>query len=465
MGISFATPAVLRPVPVRTRLWQAAGALVLIVSTFLVGNLVIDRSRAVTSDMLGHDFLAFYTAGTFARLGQYESIYDLGAVGDFQHQTAAGNGLNVAGGAVGPFWNPPFFAWVFAPLSALPYRAALNVWTCANLLALAGALVMLIRMLPGERDWRTWGLVPLLICTSMPFIQALTHAQNTFVSLFLVCAVVTAWRKQRDVLAGLLCGLMFYKPQLAAVVALMLVIGRGPRALVGLMLTLSVIVVATAFTMPGAAGEYFRQLPLNIRAVQVEHPYTWERHVTLIAMWRLLVQGRAPGEPALIVTALTWLTGAAVAAGMLFVAWRDRRANGGAGAGDDAFTGDTRFIRRDRAIAATIAATPLLMPFYFDYDLLLLCVPAVLFAGEVMTRAPGAPGERNDRAILFAWVALFGWTMLNPAVALASGVNVTVIVLAVLASLLIHRASRPVEPSGFVLRAPQPVPVPARRAA
>jgi hypothetical protein len=420
---------------------------------------VIDRSRAVTPDMLGHDFLAFYTAGTFARLGDFHLMYDLGAVRDFQHATAVANGLNVTG-EVGPFWNPPFFAWVFAPLSALSYPAALNLWTCVNLAALAGAIVLLVRMLPGERDWRTWGLLPLLVCTSMPFIQALTHAQNTFLSLFLVCAVVTAWRKQRDVLAGLLCGLMFYKPQLAAAVAIMLVLNRGPRALVGLALTLSVIVVTTAFTMPGAAGEYVRLLPLNLRAVLFDQPYLWERHVTLRAMWRLLVHGRAPGESALVVGALTWLTCAAVGIGMLYVAWRDRRASG-----DDLFTGDTKFIRRDRVIAATVAAAPLVMPFYFDYDLLLLAVPAVLFAGEAMVRAPGAPVERNERAICFAWVALFGWTMLNPAVALASGINVTVIVLAVLASLLIHRAARAVEPSGFLIRRPEVIPVNARRAA
>ncbi len=459
MGISFATPALLRPVPVRTRLWQAAVALVLIVSTFLVGNLVIDRDRAVTPNMLGHDFLAFYTAGTFARLGQFNALYDLGAVSDFQHATALANGLKISGD-VGPFWNPPLFAWVFAPLSALSYRAALNVWACANLAALAGAVVLLVRMLPGERDWRTWALVPLLLCTSMPYVQAVTHAQNTCVSLLLLCAVVTAWRQQRDVLAGLLCGLMFYKPQLAAVVALMLVVSRGPRAFVGLAFTLSVIVLATAFTMPGATGEYVRLLPLNLRAVQIEQPYPWERHVTLLAMWRLLVQGRAPGGAALVVSALTWMTCAAVAAGMLLVAWRDRRATG-----DDAFTGDTKFLRRDRVIAATIAATPLVMPFYFDYDLLMLAVPAVLFAGEALARAPGAPVERNERAILFGWVALFGWTMLNPAVALASGINVTVVALAVLATLMIHRAARAVEPSGFLIRRPDVVPVTARRAA
>ena len=44
-------------------------------------------------------------------------------------------------------------------------------------------------------------------------------------------------------------------------------------------------------------------------------------------------------------------------------------------------------VSRDRGIAAAIVCTPLLTPFYFDYDLLLLSVPAVLFAAEVLAAA------------------------------------------------------------------------------
>ncbi len=45
-------------------------------------------------------------------------------------------------------------------------------------------------------------------------------------------------------------------------------------------------------------------------------------------------------------------------------------------------------------IAATVASTPLLMPFYFDYDQLLLAIPAVLFAAEWIRRAGFRPHRR-----------------------------------------------------------------------
>jgi hypothetical protein len=460
IGFSLPIPALLRPLPIRTRLWQAAGVLVLVVVTFTVGNFLVPRDRALTRNLVGHDFLAFYTAGTFARLGQSGSLYDLGAVQAFQRETARVNSLSIAND-VAPFWNPPFYAWLFAPLSALRYRAALNAWLGINLVALGGAIVLLIRMLPAERDWRSWALVPLLVCTSMPFIQTITHGQNVCISLLLLCAAVTAWRTQRDALAGALCGLMFYKPQLAAVLAVMLVLDRGARAMIGLGCALGALFLLTAVTMPGGIGEYAHAMPLNVRAIQVDQTYLWERHVTLKAMFRLLVQGRVPGESSILVTALTSVTCGAIGAGLLWVAWRARRAS----AADDVFTGETKFLRRDRLIAATIASTPLVMPFYFDYDLLLLSAAAVLFAGEMMMRAPGAPRRLAEDGVLFAWVALFGWMMINARIAGASGVNVVVVILTALAAALIRRAARAVEPSSLLIRRPQVIAVTARRAA
>jgi len=64
----------LRPASLRKRLWQAAGLLVLLVATLVVGNLFVDDQRAVTSRLLGHDFLAFYTAGSFVRTGQIDKL-------------------------------------------------------------------------------------------------------------------------------------------------------------------------------------------------------------------------------------------------------------------------------------------------------------------------------------------------------------------------------------------------------
>jgi hypothetical protein len=93
----------------------------------------------------------------------------------------------------------------------------------------------------------------------------------------------------------------------------------------------------------------------------------------------------------------------------------------------------------DRLIAASVAAMPLMMPYYMDYDLLLLAVPAVLFAADVCRR--GAPMSRLDRWITGAWAVLFPWLFFNAAYAGDAGVNFTVLLLAAVAVMLSARAA------------------------
>src|SRR5215212_11548007 len=81
--------------PLRKNLWLAAGALSALVLTIVVGNFVIDRHHAITSDAVGHDFLAFYTAGHFLREGHPQKMYDLNAVRDFQKQIGHANHLEL----------------------------------------------------------------------------------------------------------------------------------------------------------------------------------------------------------------------------------------------------------------------------------------------------------------------------------------------------------------------------------
>ncbi len=68
---------------------------------------------------------------------------------------------------------------------------------------------------------------------------------------------------------------------------------------------------------------------------------------------------------------------------------------------------------------------PLMMPYYMDYDLLLLAIPAVLFACEWISRGD-VPAPISDRWLLGAWVALFALTEFNPGVAGEIRVNVIV---------------------------------------
>jgi hypothetical protein len=399
---------------------------------------LLERPRAPRSTSnFGLDFIAFYTGGSFVNDGRHRELFDLRAVKAFQNELARLHGVDL-GAAMGPWWNPPFYAWVFAPLAKLPYPAAANVWIGINIACAAAACFLLRRMLPRDVSWKTWALIPVPVALSTPFIHCVTHGQNAGTSLLLLTLLVTAWRSGRAFTAGVLAGLMFYKPQLAVVLSAVLVISLGRRALLGLCVTGAGLLLVTLAMMPGALWEFLHQMPLNLRQVQDQHVYLWERHATFKAFWRLLIQGRAAGAPSAWVTALAAVCMAAVGAALALV-------TGGRWVNPlRAIHDDDVEPSRSRLIAATIAATPLLMPFYFDYDLLLLAVPAVLLAGEILRRKNVESGRlpAADRWLLLAWPALYAWLMVNADVAEKTRVNLAVPLLAAVAGLSIARALR-----------------------
>lgn len=393
--------------------------------TLAVGNFCLPESRRLTSGMVGHDFLAFYTAGTFIREGRARDLYDLEKFKTFQHELGRREGLEI-GASFGPFWNPPFYAWPFAPLSALPYHQALAVWEGLNALCAIAAIAILIHLLRGAGYTAgIWALTPILIVTSMPFIQAATHGQNTFTSLLLLCLVLLNWTRSRPLLAGIFAGALFYKPQLGAVIALALVVTSGWRALVGVAVTGSVFALVTLFTLPGVLQDYQQLLPHNLRVFQVEQPYLWDRHVTLRAFWRLLLQGRETGEMWPMTKAL-WIASCVGVVSLL--GWGMTKA-----------AREMEFARpRELWFGAIILAMPLLMPFYFDYDLLLIATAAVL---TVRARPESA------RSLLAMWVVLFIWLLVNSTVGRLTHVNGTVLLLCGLLWMTLRRLpARRVEP-------------------
>lgn len=432
--------------PLSTRLWIAGGAIGAFLLILIVGNLFSSGDEAVSRKMLGHDFLAFYTAGTFVREGRADELYDLRAVETFQRDLMAREGLEVRK-SFGPYWNPPFYAWVFVPLAAMPYSTALNVWVGINLAALFAAIALLVQIMQNAEcrmqneiraplahsalctprsalPFAIWGLVPLLVLTSMPFLQALSHGQNTFTSLLILTTVVALWRGKRAMLAGIVAGLLFYKPQLGAIIAMILVIDLGWKALAGLCVTGAVLAGATLITLPGTIATYLHQLPINVREFQVLNPYLWSRHATFKAFWRLLFQGEGPGEMWGIGAGLAMLCigvfGIALVAAAVRTRWKQT--------GNDGTS-------RDRLISATICTMPLLMPFYFDYDLMLLAVPCVLFTAEMLNTG----ATRDNRWLVRGWMLLAAWMLINPGLSRTIRVNGDVILLAGISAMMIGR--------------------------
>lgn len=421
------------------RLWLGGGAIGLFLLTLTLAGPFFDRTPDAGKLGLGYDFLPAYVAGGFARTGEFDKMYDRAAFSEMQGRVIREAGLEMDG-RYGAGLNPPHFALMFAPLSALPYRTAAAAWLGINVVLLATSLALLVRLIPGEAPpvriagegsawsafaarWRVRGLVPLLVMTSMPFCQAMGHQQNAFLSLLLSVVAVMFWRSGKSFRAGAVAGLLFYKPQLGAVVALVLVADLGRRAVLGLGVTAVVTLLVTVYAMPGALAEYFRTLPLNVDWIQNQHAYNWGRQATFLGFWRLLIQGREVGPIVPTVRLLWGACALAVAAALAVVFFRSRRNRS-----------------RDRLITASIACAPLLLPYYLDYDLLLLVVPAVLFAGDAIRTGNLS---RAERWTLRAWVALYVWAYLNPGLSGILRVSLTVPLLACVSGGLLARCLRP----------------------
>ncbi|HEX8913323.1 MAG TPA: glycosyltransferase family 87 protein [Humisphaera sp.] len=411
----------------RHRLRLAAFGLWMLVGTLGVGLHLSGSAASPFARLPGDDLIPSYMAGTFVRQGRPDLLMDYPAAERFQADLRRANGLEQHG-RTGPWLNPPFYAWVFVPLSAMPYPLALAAWAAVNLGLLAASVAMLHRMLPADR--RRQGdamLVGGLLVISFPGIQVLACQQNTFLSLCILCGTVTLWRGGRATAAGAVAGLLCFKPQLAAIVWLALACSLRWRAVAGIALSAGLLVGASLVAMPGAWADYLTKLPTLIPSLRTDRPYFWERQVTFVGFWRLLLLGRAGGPNPLLVTAL-WAAGAAVIGALLATpAWR-------------AVRGRLSGIGRDRWIAATVAASPLLMPYYMDYDLLLLAVPVTLLAAERM-----AGGRADTRWLVAGWAATYGCLYLNATVGVETYVSVTVPAVAVLAGCTAWRAGRAVD--------------------
>jgi len=385
-----------------------------------VGIILIDVKDAVRAGdhklALGHDLLPSYVAGTFVREGRARAMYDLDAVHAEEARIVQSANLQIEGRG-GPWLNPPFFAWLFAPLSALPYRPAAAVFLTCNLLLLAGTVRLLCRQLPVS-GWRV-ALVPLLICTAMPFWQALCHQQNTFISLFLISLTMTFWLEDKPFAAGCVAGLLFFKPQLAVAVAAVLVATTGRRALMGLLVTAASLLAITILTLPGTLGDYLTKLGPILHTLQFDPRYNWGRQNTFQSFWRLLCDGHVGGATQGVPLLLAWLSSGAVAALLAAATWKHIR--------EPAPSGRSR----RRLIAVAVASMPLMMPYYLDYDLLLLAVPAVLFARDWLQR-DSARAPTAERWQLALWIALFFETQINPGLAGQTRFNLSVPIMAAL---------------------------------
>lgn len=298
---------------------------------------------------LGTDFSNIYAAGLAALKGNAASVFDI------KQQWRAEQALFGPATPLYGWHYPPFFLLVAAPLAMLPYRVALIVWQFSTLILYLWALKALIKK-SATPEWANDGLwLPLALGFTAVFVN-LTHGHNGFLTAALFAGGL-AHLNARPLLAGLLFGLLAYKPQFGVMIPLALAAGGYWRSFAAAAVTLVVLALAvTLLFSPDVWTAFLAGTSFTRRVILEQGATGFEKIQTVFSQVRIL------GGP----VALAYLAQVAVfifCALMVVRAWRLRLSFG---------------VRGAVLCLATLLATP----YALDYDLMLLAPALALMAVE-----------------------------------------------------------------------------------
>ncbi|MBZ9883051.1 DUF2029 domain-containing protein [Mesorhizobium sp. CA10] len=308
---------------------------------------------------LGTDYSQVWTAGRFVLEGHPEKPFDNAA-----HARRQQEYFSPTSGFF--HWGyPPYFLVVAALFALLPYAFSLLVWQASTLLLYLAA----VRRIAPFQDC-------LLVAAAFPavFINV-GHGHNGFLSAGLMALALLALER-RPVVAGILFGLLAYKPQFGLLIPIALLAGGQWRAIVAAGATIVAMTLGTMLAFGWEAWRGFFDMMHFSRVVISEQGATgWYKIQTIFSAARMW-GGSVP--LAYVAQAVSALGCAAIVAWM----W---------------------FSRADRRLAAAALMTGALLstPYALDYDMMLLG-PALAFVIAHGLEKGYLPWEKTALAVIWA---------------------------------------------------------------
>jgi len=287
----------------RERLWigwpVGATAWVVWLGSVAYGCIASGRPIDAEGTPVGVDHLTFYSAAMLIREGRSAEMYHYDVLGPYQGQL-----LGWDWGMLLGYRNPPFYALLYLPTTGLSFVGSMLVWNAIGL----GVLVLAIRWLNPERPARAllWSLA------FYPVFAVVSFGQNSLLSLGIFAAVYRLMSANRHFAAGLVAGLLWFKPQL--LLGLFLWWGFAPRRYAacwaGVAVTGAILAAISWIALPDASWAFVNSLQANLGYGGEKG---WNKESPR-AFWMLLL----PDAPAAVIWGLTL----ASVLPMIFAAWR-----------------------------------------------------------------------------------------------------------------------------------------------
>ncbi len=188
----------------------------------------------------GRDFVVYWTAATLTLSGQTIQIFDTAAFHALQEQ------MLERSIPLHPWPYPPHTLFYVLPLGLLPYLWSYAFWSIATLALYLSAAV--------GRHWAKLNTVALVLApaTAVNFVIG----QNGYLSAALLVGGMRLI-DSRPVLAGILFGLLSFKPQLGLLIPVALVAARLWRTFISATLTVMLLVLLSLAIFGPEAWEIY----------------------------------------------------------------------------------------------------------------------------------------------------------------------------------------------------------------
>jgi hypothetical protein len=320
---------------------------------------------------LGTDFSNVYAAGTFVLEGNADAPFD--SLTQYSREQAIFGASTQFYG-----WHyPPYFLFVAAALAELPYGLALTVWQALSLglylLAIRAILASGRSVPPGPVTGTTYDW--LLLALAFPAVLInVGHGQNGFLTAALLGGALVSLDR-RPLVAGIMFGLLAYKPQFGLMIPVALAAGGYWRTILAAATTVALLTLAATLAFGVPVWHAFFVGAEFTRTVVLEQGDTGWHKIQSIFSW-----ARMWGAPVSLAYGIQFVATLAIGVATAWL-WRGRA---------------PAAVRSATLCLAAILATP----YTLDYDMMVLAPAIAFLAVDGMERGFG-PWQKTAIAALW----------------------------------------------------------------
>lgn len=291
-----------------------------------------DRYQSMAGETAGGDFSVFYTAGKLASDPDYN-------LGDLYHFHSFGNErrkifANLEGGKL--YFNyPPTALLLFTPFGKMSYMTAYSMWV---LLLLTGTALTIHAFTKNK-------VLTAAALLSPAFLWCIITGQLGFLTTILMGSGLLMLQKEKPLSAGLLFGLLIFKPHLALALPIAFLATRQWRVIMGgIISTFGMILLSLIVFGPEVWNAFGTQFATNVTGHLLSMDNSIVERIPTIFVTTMHLSGNE------ILSSLLHIIGAIAAIWVTATIWRNSH--------------DTT------ARLITLFVTPaFISPYYFDYDL------------------------------------------------------------------------------------------------